>query len=162
VRRLGAEPVGVLFAARAGAFPAPGVPELALSGLAPSAAAALLAEHGAVLDAGARQRVLDEAVGNALGRVELPAAHGADAACGGPCGARHGPDGASRYPRRRRPCWTVRPTRTGAPGISRRRPWAPTNGSPPSWNGPRHGPARAAATRPRPPRTSGPRSCPRS
>ncbi|MGW5672832.1 AAA family ATPase, partial [Micromonospora sp. NPDC003776] len=73
-RRLGAEPVGLLFAARTDGFPAPGVPELSLSGLDPSAAAALLAEHAAGLDAGGRYRVLAEAVGNPLALIELPAA----------------------------------------------------------------------------------------
>ncbi|SBT40300.1 LuxR family transcriptional regulator [Micromonospora auratinigra] len=73
-RRLDAEPVGVLFAARTDGFPAPGVPELALAGLDPSAAAALLAAHAADLDAGARYRVLAEAVGNPLALIELPAA----------------------------------------------------------------------------------------
>ena len=73
-RRLGAEPVGVLFAARTGGFPAPGVPELSLRGLAPADAAALLAEHATGLDAGARHRVLAEAVGNPLALIELPTA----------------------------------------------------------------------------------------
>ena len=71
-RRLGAEPVGVLFAARPGGFLAPGVPELPLAGLDPSAAATLLAEHAAALDAGARYWVLAEAVGNPLALIELP------------------------------------------------------------------------------------------
>ncbi|MFI7431197.1 AAA family ATPase [Micromonospora sp. NPDC049836] len=75
-RRLGAEPVGVLFAARPDGFPAPGVPELPLRGLDPSAAAALLAERAADLDAGARFRVLAEAVGNPLALIELPATAG--------------------------------------------------------------------------------------
>jgi DNA-binding CsgD family transcriptional regulator len=73
-RRLGAEPVGVLFATRSDGFAAPGVPELALGRLDPSAAVALLAEHAADLDAGARYRVLAEAVGNPLALIELPAA----------------------------------------------------------------------------------------
>ena len=73
-RRLGAEPVGVLFAARTVGFPAPGVPELPLLGLDPAAAATLLAEHGAALDQGARYRLLAEAVGNPLALIELPAA----------------------------------------------------------------------------------------
>ncbi|MFR9776554.1 ATP-binding protein [Micromonospora sp. MS34] len=72
-RRLGAEPVGMLFAARTDGFPAPGVPELPLRGLDPSAAAALLALHAADLDAGARYRLLAEAVGNPLALIELPA-----------------------------------------------------------------------------------------
>ena len=87
-RRLGAEPVGVLFAARVGGFPAPGVPELALPGLDPSAAAALLDARGAALDTGVRSRVLAEAVGNPLALIELPAvaAHGGAASGGGALG----------------------------------------------------------------------------
>lgn len=80
-RRLDREGVVLLFAARdgEGAFPAPGLPELRLAGLAPSAAAALLA----ALDDGpaaerVRYRVLAEAHGNPLALTELPAALAAE------------------------------------------------------------------------------------
>ncbi|MEY9946292.1 AAA family ATPase [Kitasatospora sp. GAS1066B] len=82
-RRLGREGVLLLFAARdgEGAFVAPGLPELRLAPLEPSAAAELLAARagedgrGRV---GLRYRVLAEARGNPLALTELPAALAAD------------------------------------------------------------------------------------
>ncbi len=68
-RRLDTESVVLLFAARPGAFPAAGVPELRLQGLSAKAAAALLP---AGLPAGRRYRVLAEAAGNPLALLELP------------------------------------------------------------------------------------------
>ena len=68
-RRLDAESVVLLFAARPGAFPAAGVPELRLRGLSAKAAAELLP---AGLPAGRRYRVLAEAAGNPLALLELP------------------------------------------------------------------------------------------
>ena len=68
-RLLDAESVVLLFAARPGAFPAAGVPELRLQGLSARAAAALLP---AGLPAGRRYRVLAEAAGNPLALLELP------------------------------------------------------------------------------------------
>src|ERR1700761_563532 len=68
-RRLEAESVVLLFAARPGAFPAAGVPELRLRGLSAKAAAELLP---AGLPAGRRYRVLAEAAGNPLALLELP------------------------------------------------------------------------------------------
>ncbi|HEY6495016.1 MAG TPA: AAA family ATPase, partial [Trebonia sp.] len=68
-RRLDAESVVLLFAARSGAFTAAGVPELRLRGLSASAAAALLPPG---LPAGRRYRVLAEAAGNPLALLELP------------------------------------------------------------------------------------------
>ncbi|MEW9554892.1 AAA family ATPase [Nonomuraea sp. NPDC050783] len=76
-RRLGAEGVAMLFAVRethAPAFPAPGVPELRLSGLDPEAAARLLAEQARDLPAHVRDQILHEADGNPLALLELPAA----------------------------------------------------------------------------------------
>jgi hypothetical protein len=71
-RRLDAEGVVMIFAARDGSgFAAPGVPELLLRGLDRDAAAALLAAGGPRhVD---RERVLDEAGGNPLALLELPA-----------------------------------------------------------------------------------------
>jgi DNA-binding CsgD family transcriptional regulator len=77
-RRLGAEGIAVIFAARDhdAPFPAPGLPELQLEGLDEASAAALLTEHGgAGLPAEARARILAEAQGNPLGLIELAAAH---------------------------------------------------------------------------------------
>jgi DNA-binding CsgD family transcriptional regulator len=68
-RRLDTESVVLLFAARPGAFPAAGVPELRLQGLCAKAAAELLP---AGLPAGRRYRVLAEAAGNPLALLELP------------------------------------------------------------------------------------------
>ncbi|MER7500145.1 AAA family ATPase [Nonomuraea pusilla] len=70
-RRLAAEKVFLLFAAREGAA-LPGVPELALKRLDPVAARALLAEHAPDLPAHVRDRVLTEADGNPLALLELP------------------------------------------------------------------------------------------
>ncbi|MBZ4323114.1 helix-turn-helix transcriptional regulator, partial [Streptomyces sp. SCA2-4] len=78
-RRLGAEPIAVLLAVReddAPAFPAPGVPELRLSGLDAASAGALLDEHAAGLSRHARELVLKEAAGNPLALRELPTAQG--------------------------------------------------------------------------------------
>ncbi|MDF5754405.1 LuxR family transcriptional regulator [Spongiactinospora sp. TRM90649] len=77
-RRLHAEGVVMIFAARdgEGAFPAPGLPELRLSGLAPEAAAALLDRHA--LAPAVRLRLLAEAGGNPLALLELPVALAAE------------------------------------------------------------------------------------
>ncbi|MFI6520346.1 ATP-binding protein [Spirillospora sp. NPDC050679] len=69
-RRLGAEGIGLIMATRE---PAPlGLPELALEGLAPAAAAAML--QAAPLTSAQRYRVLAEAHGNPLALLELPTA----------------------------------------------------------------------------------------
>jgi hypothetical protein len=68
-RRLGNESVVLLFGARQEAFPAAGLPELALSGLPARVAAELL---GTGLTPGQRYRVLAEAAGNPLALLELP------------------------------------------------------------------------------------------
>ncbi|GAA4991390.1 LuxR family transcriptional regulator [Yinghuangia aomiensis] len=75
-RRLHAEGVVMLFGARdgEGSFPAPGLPELRLSGLAATDAGALLDAHAAGLSPAARFRVLAEAHGNPLALRELPVA----------------------------------------------------------------------------------------
>lgn len=70
-RRLTAEGVFVLFAAREG-FVLPGVPELTLTRLDPAAARELLAEHDPGLAGHVRDRVLAEADGNPLALLELP------------------------------------------------------------------------------------------
>ncbi|WP_225440196.1 helix-turn-helix transcriptional regulator [Amycolatopsis eburnea] len=72
-RRLDTEGVALIIAARPG-FAAPGIAELALTGLAAPAAAGLLAEHAATLTPADRYRVLAEAQGNPLALLELPAA----------------------------------------------------------------------------------------
>jgi DNA-binding CsgD family transcriptional regulator len=77
-RRLGAEPIAVIFAVcdHGAPFPAPGLPELQLGGLDAAAAAALLAEHGGPeLPFGVRGRILAEAQGNPLGLIELARAY---------------------------------------------------------------------------------------
>ncbi|MFD9906181.1 AAA family ATPase [Streptomyces sp. NPDC059063] len=76
-RRLAAEGVVLLFAVRephAPAFPAPGLPELRLTGLDDGAARQLLAAHAADLPAYVRRQILTEARGNPLALLELPAA----------------------------------------------------------------------------------------
>ncbi|MFG3437589.1 ATP-binding protein [Nonomuraea sp. NPDC047897] len=72
-RRLHAEPVTVLFAARTGSrFPAAGLPELPVRNLDAEAARQLLAEHAATLPPAVREQVVTEAQGNPLALVELP------------------------------------------------------------------------------------------
>ncbi len=76
-RRLQAEGIAMVFAARdlhAPPFPAPGLPELRLTGLAPEHAAALLDEHAADLPRYVRDQIAEEARGNPLALLELPAA----------------------------------------------------------------------------------------
>src|SRR5262245_35711734 len=77
-RRLGAEGIGLLFAARDAEprrFDAPGLPELRLSGLDSAAASDLLAAAApAAPAAGVRKRLLAAAGGNPLALLELPAA----------------------------------------------------------------------------------------
>ncbi|GLW99503.1 helix-turn-helix transcriptional regulator [Microtetraspora sp. NBRC 16547] len=69
-RRLDAEGVAMVFAARAG-FHAAGLPELQLGGLDGAAAAALLP---ADLPPQVRERLIEESDGNPLALIELPAA----------------------------------------------------------------------------------------
>ena len=90
-RRLEHEPVIVLFAVREGlasSFDEAGLPELALDGLADEPAKALLESTSRDLPAHLAARVLDEAAGNPLALIELPAAAG------------HDGDGALPLPRR--------------------------------------------------------------
>ncbi|MGW6122033.1 helix-turn-helix transcriptional regulator [Nocardia sp. NPDC055165] len=77
-RRLEAEGVVMLFATRSGPqdFPAPGLTELALSGLRPEASAALLDAGTTPLSPAVRYRLLTESGGNPLALLELPAAVG--------------------------------------------------------------------------------------
>ncbi|MFC9970839.1 AAA family ATPase [Spirillospora sp. NPDC127200] len=79
-RRLRAEGIVMIFAARdgEGSFPAPGLPELRLSGLRPEAAAALLDRQP--LQPALRFRLLAEAQGNPLALLELPVALAAESA----------------------------------------------------------------------------------
>jgi DNA-binding CsgD family transcriptional regulator len=72
-RRLAGEGVVLVFAARDGGYPALGLPELTLSGLAQDEAARLLPGD---LDPTLRYRVLAEAQGNPLALLELPHAVG--------------------------------------------------------------------------------------
>lgn len=78
-RRLDAEGVVILFATRSGPddFPAPGLPELALSGLRADAAAALLDAGPTRLTPATRYRLLAESGGNPLALLELPSVVGA-------------------------------------------------------------------------------------
>ncbi|MFC9665350.1 AAA family ATPase [Nocardia sp. NPDC127606] len=77
-RRLEAEGVVMLFATRSGPqdFPAPGLTELALSGLRPDASAALLDAGTTPLSPAVRYRLLTESGGNPLALLELPAVVG--------------------------------------------------------------------------------------
>ncbi|MDH6111569.1 DNA-binding CsgD family transcriptional regulator [Kitasatospora sp. MAP12-15] len=84
-RRLDREGVVLLFAARdgEGSFPAPGLPELRLTGLDPTAAAALLtSRQDSPAAERVRFRVLTQAQGNPLALTELPAALAADPTSG--------------------------------------------------------------------------------
>ncbi|MFD4431792.1 AAA family ATPase [Nocardia sp. NPDC058497] len=78
-RRLDAEGVVMLFATRSGPedFPAPGLSELALSGLRADAAAALLDAGPTRLTPATRYRLLAESGGNPLALLEFPSVAGA-------------------------------------------------------------------------------------
>ena len=85
-RRLESEPIVLLIAIREGyesAFIRAGLRELWVEGLDAAAAGALLDAHAPHLSPGVRQELLDEARGNPLALLELPAALGADQ-IGGP------------------------------------------------------------------------------
>src|SRR6516164_7119986 len=74
-RRLQAERLAMLFGAREGEvrrFEAAGVPDLALTGLDPPSAAAVLAAGGCGAAPPVRERLLAEAGGNPLALLELP------------------------------------------------------------------------------------------
>jgi DNA-binding CsgD family transcriptional regulator len=72
-RRLGADPVGLVFAARVLGDELAGLPELTVEGLAEDYARALLASALAgPLDARVRDQIVAEAAGNPLALLELP------------------------------------------------------------------------------------------
>jgi DNA-binding CsgD family transcriptional regulator len=74
-RRLAAEPVAMLFAAREGTgrvFAAPGLPELVVEGIDAEAAAQLLAASAPQAADPVREWLLAEAAGNPLALLELP------------------------------------------------------------------------------------------
>ncbi|MCI3929348.1 helix-turn-helix transcriptional regulator [Streptomyces sp. AN091965] len=74
-RRLGSDPVALVFAVRDGhPFPASGLAELRLAGLDEETGARLLHQHADGLPAHVRGLVLQEARGNPLALLELPAA----------------------------------------------------------------------------------------
>ena len=76
-RRLAAEGIGIVFAAREGErrrFDAPGLPELTLRGLDREPALRLLARSAPDAAEHVRDRLLTEAAGNPLALLELPAA----------------------------------------------------------------------------------------
>ena len=76
-RRLGADPVAILFGAREGEarrFEAPGVDSLTVAPLDDVSAQALLAERGQSATPAVRTRLLAEAHGNPLALIELPVA----------------------------------------------------------------------------------------
>lgn len=85
-RRLDAEGVAIIFAARAGAndFPAPGLEELPVTGLPQTAAATLLDTRYPELSPSSRYRLLIEAAGNPLALLELPGVLDTDTAGFGP------------------------------------------------------------------------------
>jgi DNA-binding CsgD family transcriptional regulator len=87
-RRLGAEGIAVILAARGHdqPFPAPGLPVLRLGGLGEDPAAALLGAQAPGLPPELRCRVLAEAQGNPLGLIELAAVYCSHAPAGGPGG----------------------------------------------------------------------------
>jgi DNA-binding CsgD family transcriptional regulator len=72
-RRLGADPIGLVFAARVPGEELAGLPELTVEGLAEDYARALLASALAgPLDARVRDQIVAEAAGNPLALLELP------------------------------------------------------------------------------------------
>src|SRR5260370_32868313 len=73
-RRLDAEGIALLFAARDEGFSAPGLTELRLGGLDRDASRAVLGEHSPGLPPAVADRVLEEAAGNPLALRELPSA----------------------------------------------------------------------------------------
>jgi DNA-binding CsgD family transcriptional regulator len=75
-RRLRAERVAIIFAAREGegrTFEGGGLPELVLAGLEDEDARALLSDRSDAIASSVRERVLVEAAGNPLALLELPA-----------------------------------------------------------------------------------------
>jgi DNA-binding CsgD family transcriptional regulator len=75
-RRLGADPVAMVFGAREGEprrFDAPGLPGLLVRGLDHASGAALLDSHAGEASPAVRERLLAEAHGNPLALIELPA-----------------------------------------------------------------------------------------
>jgi DNA-binding CsgD family transcriptional regulator/tetratricopeptide (TPR) repeat protein len=75
-RRLGADPVAILFAAATAnesAFDAPGLTELELAGLDDESAVAILDSRALEIAADVRERLLAVAAGNPLALLELPA-----------------------------------------------------------------------------------------
>lgn len=85
-RRLAAEGAVLIFATRTGEadFPAPGLPELRLTGLSPESSAALVDSRLPDLAPAVRYRLLAEAAGNPLALLELPAVLAAEAPDTGP------------------------------------------------------------------------------
>jgi DNA-binding CsgD family transcriptional regulator len=85
-RRLHAEPIALLFAARIGearSFAGTSLPELVVRGLDPAAAGALLdARAGPALSPQVREQLVQSANGNALALLELPAALSEDELAG--------------------------------------------------------------------------------
>lgn len=85
-RRLGSEPIVLLLAVRDG-YEGPlneeaGLPDLRLEGLDDASAGALLDAHAPELARAVRERLLEEAAGNPLALVELPAALGSEELAG--------------------------------------------------------------------------------
>jgi DNA-binding CsgD family transcriptional regulator len=75
-RRLGADPVAIVFGAREGeaqSFDGSGIRELVLAGIEEDAARSLLVQHQREMSSGVRARLLAEAEGNPLALRELPA-----------------------------------------------------------------------------------------
>jgi len=76
-RRVSADPIVLIASVRPGhqaVLARAGLPELDVKGLDDASARAVLAEHGAGLSHASRERILQEALGNPLALVELPAA----------------------------------------------------------------------------------------
>ena len=122
-RRLGAESVGLVFAARVAGGELAGLPELAVGGLPEADARALLdAVLTGPVDARVREQIVAETRGNPLALLELPrglhrrnwrAGSGCPARCRWRAGSRTASGGRSMPCRRRRGgcCWWRRPTR---------------------------------------------------
>ena len=101
-RRLGAESIGLLFAARDAqprGFDAPGLPELRVAGLDSKAAAGLLADTVPSAPAAqVRDRLLTAAGGNPLALLELPAAPNRRGSASRAANSRPMPSAPSRLP----------------------------------------------------------------
>ena len=157
-RRLAADPVGLVFAARVPGEDMAGLPELVVEGLAEGDAAALLASVlPGPLDARVRERIIADTHGNPLALLELPRGLTPAQLAGG-----FGLSGADPLDGRIEESFgrqlETLPIPTGGPGTGPRPRPDRMRTSPPSWSG-RPGGRRPAGAWPRRPRSWSARRC---